>query len=158
LGTVVGRSTDPGRQSLAGSLFQAGLPPVLELSSPRAWAYALLGIAEYLRAFWGDSQVQAVQRTLANRLLELLRRSSSHDWPWFEDRLTYCNARLPQALIATSEWLDNEEMQAAGVRALDWLVGLQTTKDDRSEEHTSELQSRGHLVCRLLLEKKKKSK
>src|SRR5437660_7809906 len=30
--------------------------------------------------------------------------------------------------------------------------------DDRSEEHTSELQSRGHLVCRLLLEKKKKSK
>src|SRR5690625_5344424 len=26
--------------------------------------------------------------------------------------------------------------------------------DDRSEEHTSELQSRGHLVCRLLLEKK----
>src|SRR5207253_10524543 len=30
--------------------------------------------------------------------------------------------------------------------------------DDRSEEHTSELQSRGHLVCRLLLEKKKKKK
>src|SRR5439155_20123621 len=29
-------------------------------------------------------------------------------------------------------------------------------KDVRSEEHTSELQSRGHLVCRLLLEKKKK--
>src|SRR5690625_6428984 len=29
--------------------------------------------------------------------------------------------------------------------------------DARSEEHTSELQSRGHLVCRLLLEKKKKS-
>src|SRR5437870_13571825 len=29
---------------------------------------------------------------------------------------------------------------------------------DRSEEHTSELQSRGHLVCRLLLEKKKKYK
>src|SRR2546422_6467782 len=30
--------------------------------------------------------------------------------------------------------------------------------DDRSEEHTSELQSRLHLVCRLLLEKKKKNK
>src|SRR5215510_15772556 len=30
-------------------------------------------------------------------------------------------------------------------------------KPDRSEEHTSELQSRGHLVCRLLLEKKKKN-
>src|SRR5690625_5517561 len=31
-------------------------------------------------------------------------------------------------------------------------------RDDRSEEHTSELQSRGHLVCRLLLEKKKNTK
>src|SRR5690625_7039657 len=30
-----------------------------------------------------------------------------------------------------------------------------TIAQDRSEEHTSELQSRGHLVCRLLLEKKK---
>src|SRR6266508_6676469 len=33
-----------------------------------------------------------------------------------------------------------------------------TTALRRSEEHTSELQSRGHLVCRLLLEKKKKNK
>src|SRR5439155_2112524 len=38
------------------------------------------------------------------------------------------------------------------------LAGKRLTKDGvlRSEEHTSELQSRGHLVCRLLLEKKKR--
>src|SRR5690625_3540362 len=40
------------------------------------------------------------------------------------------------------------------------LIGKEVLKTDevhgRSEEHTSELQSRGHLVCRLLLEKKKK--
>src|SRR5437870_7793030 len=34
--------------------------------------------------------------------------------------------------------------------------GVETAVERRSEEHTSELQSRGHLVCRLLLEKKKK--
>src|SRR5207253_10929017 len=34
---------------------------------------------------------------------------------------------------------------------------LTTLRVSRSEEHTSELQSRGHLVCRLLLEKKKKT-
>src|SRR5207253_7114993 len=38
------------------------------------------------------------------------------------------------------------------------LVGEEYTVIARSEEHTSELQSRGHLVCRLLLEKKKKNK
>src|SRR5207253_8706735 len=35
------------------------------------------------------------------------------------------------------------------------LVPKSTHRPIRSEEHTSELQSRGHLVCRLLLEKKK---
>src|SRR5690625_2202110 len=36
------------------------------------------------------------------------------------------------------------------------VKGMKTTGGVRSEEHTSELQSRGHLVCRLLLEKKNK--
>jgi len=129
LGTVVGRSTDPGRLSLAGALFQSSLPPVVEHTSPRSWAYALLGIAEYMRAFRGDSTVSAVQTTLAQRLLDLYRRSSSRDWPWFEDRLTYCNARLPQALIVTSEWSADPSMREVGVTALDWLVQLQMTKE-----------------------------
>src|SRR2546429_8722245 len=38
------------------------------------------------------------------------------------------------------------------------MGGLGKNRIDRSEEHTSELQSRLHLVCRLLLEKKKKNK
>src|SRR5207253_10883155 len=38
------------------------------------------------------------------------------------------------------------------------LTGAVLPDGSRSEEHTSELQSRGHLVCRLLLEKKKKKK
>lgn len=130
LGAVVGRSTDPGRQSLAGSLFKSSLTPVLELQSPRAWAYALLGVAEYLRAFRGDSTVQAVQATLAQRLVDCYTQSSSRSWLWFEDRLTYCNARLPQALIVTSEWTGDPTVRSIGVAALDWIDRLQTTEDD----------------------------
>lgn len=129
LGSVVGRSSDPGRQNLAGWLFQVGMPSALAFTSPRAWAYTLLGIAEYLHAFWGDSQIQVAQHTLATRLLDLYRRSSAHDWPWFEDRVTYCNPRLPQALLVSSEWLHDEEMRAVGLKSLDWLVALQTTED-----------------------------
>src|SRR2546422_7924559 len=44
---------------------------------------------------------------------------------------------------------------AAGDDVLRWAVDVMT-EVVRSEEHTSELQSRLHLVCRLLLEKKKK--
>src|SRR5439155_16248200 len=38
---------------------------------------------------------------------------------------------------------------------VDLRAGCLERRSTRSEEHTSELQSRGHLVCRLLLEKKK---
>src|SRR2546422_7342996 len=46
----------------------------------------------------------------------------------------------------------------AGLLATASLSTLQVATSPRSEEHTSELQSRLHLVCRLLLEKKKKTK
>ncbi|MCE9579416.1 MAG: glycosyltransferase family 4 protein [Deltaproteobacteria bacterium] len=129
LGTVVGRSWDPGRHSLGGKLFHAALPAVGGFSSPRAWAYALLGIAEYQRSFQGDRFVEEVQQQLAQRLLELFQRASSSDWPWFEDRVTYCNARLAQAMLVSGDRLANEEMSAVGVRALAWLVGVQCSDD-----------------------------
>ena len=102
LGTVVGRSGDPGPaepRRRSSSTPRCRRSPTF--TSPRAWAFALLGIDEYLRAFQGDSNVQSIAQTLAERLLDLFRRTSGHDWPWFEDRVTYCNARLPQALIVS---------------------------------------------------------
>ena len=76
LGTVVGRSGAPGRQSLAGKLFHDALPRRPEVHEPaRLGTYTLLGIDEYLRAFHGDTNVQAEGRLLAERLLDLYRRT-----------------------------------------------------------------------------------
>jgi hypothetical protein len=129
LGTLVGRSDDPGKRSLAGDLFHAALPAVTGFTSPRAWAFALLGIDEYLRAFQGDSNVQAIGKALAERLLDLFRRTGDGDWPWFEDRVTYSNARLSQALIVSGTWLEHPEMRAAGLRSLGWLAAVQCSED-----------------------------
>ena len=128
LGTVVGRSGVPGKQSLGGELFHAALPSIAAFTSPRAWAYALLGIDEYLRAFQGDSSVQAIGTVLAERLLNLFRRVSDSKWPWFEDRVTYSNARLSQALIVSGTWMGHEEMQTAGTRSLQWLAEIQCSE------------------------------
>jgi hypothetical protein len=129
LGAVVGCSADPGRQSLAGELFHAALPAAPRFSSPRAWAFALLGIEQYLHAFEGDRHVQAAGREIADRLLQLFRRTTQPDWPWYEDRVTYCNARLPQALIATGTWTGDESMTATGLRSLEWLMTIQRTEE-----------------------------
>src|SRR5258705_2614931 len=50
-----------------------------------------------------------------------------------------------------------EALAATVLRHPNIVACLETGTDDRSEEHTSELQSLRHLVCRLLLEKKKNS-
>ncbi len=129
LGSVVGRARDPGRQSLSSDLFHAALPAVQGFSSPRAWAYTLLGIEEYLRAFEGDSSVRGERMAIAGRLMGLYERSSLPDWPWFEGSATYCNARLSQALIGSGRWMGNQGMLDAGLKSLEWLVSVQVSGD-----------------------------
>ncbi len=129
LGTVVGRSIDPGRRSLSGDLFHAALPAVERFTSPRAWAFALIGIDEYLRAFEGDSGVQSMRESVSRRLFGLFQQTNGTDWPWFEDRVTYDSARLSQALISCGVARGDEAMLDAGLRSLDWLVSIQRTAD-----------------------------
>jgi glycosyltransferase involved in cell wall biosynthesis len=129
LGVVVGRSADPGRHSLASVLFHAALPAVSRFTSPRAWAFAVLGIEQYLHAFEGDRNVQAAGREIAERLLGLFRRNDQIEWPWCENRVTYCNARLPQALIAAGAWSGDSGMVGTGLRSLEWLMTIQRTAD-----------------------------
>lgn len=126
LGTVVGRSHEPGRKSLGSELFHAALPAVCDLESPRASALALLGIHEFLRAFQGESRVELLQQRLGDALLSRFQRpGASPDWLWCEDVVAYDNARLPQALIVTGDQLGRDEMTAAGLASLRWLVDLQ---------------------------------
>lgn len=128
LGTVVGRANEPGRTSLAGQLFHNALPVVKEFSSPRASAFSLLGIAEYLRAFEGDREVENLQRLLSEKLLSRFSRNFDQPWPWCEDGLYYDNARLPQALIVSGRCLKDEELVRSGIAALNWLTKLQVTE------------------------------
>lgn len=129
LGTVVGRATAPARQSLAGELFLAALPAATASTSPRAWAYTLLGLDEYLRLFEGDTQVEHHRDELADRLFGLFERTNTPDWPWFERSATYCNARLSQALIVSGARMGRPQMVAAGTRSLAWLVAVQSSPE-----------------------------
>jgi len=129
LGTVLGRSQDAGLRGAAGRLFEAAVPATLTFSSPRAWAFCVLGMQAYLNWFPGDRVIQAARNTLANRLLDIYERSRSEDWHWFERSLSYSNARLPQALILSGWHSDNRSMMQAGMESLQWLVSEQIRED-----------------------------
>jgi glycosyltransferase involved in cell wall biosynthesis len=125
LGTVLGRSNTPALHSMAGWLFEQALPAILATTSPRAWAFALLGIHEYLRRFGGDRMASQVREELAGRLLSLYQSHRSDEWRWYEDTLTYCNAALPQALLMCGQSMANHAMIEAGLESLSWLADLQ---------------------------------
>jgi hypothetical protein len=125
LGTVLGRSKDAGLRGAAGRLFELAVPAAVVFKSPRACAFALLGLQEYLDSFPGDRAALSAAEALANRLLDSYRAVHSADWNWFENSLAYSNARLPQALIRAGIRSANDEMVSAGLEALDWLVTIQ---------------------------------
>jgi glycosyltransferase involved in cell wall biosynthesis len=125
LGTVLGRSKNAGLRGAAGRLFELAIPAAVEFKSPRACAFALLGLQEYLDSFPGDRATLNASDTLANRLLGLYRAQQADGWNWFENVLAYSNARLPQALIRAGVRNGNEEMIDAGLEALEWLCSIQ---------------------------------
>ncbi len=125
LGVVAGRSRYSGLRGFACRLFDEALPPCLGFRETRAWAYSLLGMMEYMRRFYGHCAAQDARVDLAHRLLAMFERNASKEWLWFEDFLTYGNARLPHALFLCGQWLNDGNMVDAGLRALEWLVQVQ---------------------------------
>ena len=125
LGTVLGRSKDAGLRGAAGRLFELALPAAVEFKSPRACAFALLGFQEYLDSFPGDRAVLHACDVLANHLVAQYRSNKSSNWRWFEESLSYSNARLPQALIRTGLRNSNNEMIEIGLESLEWLASVQ---------------------------------
>jgi hypothetical protein len=129
LGTVLSHATTPSFNSMAGWLFEQALPSILVTTSPRAWAFALIGISEYSQKYSGDRMANQVSEELAGRLLSLYQSNRSEDWRWFERELTYCNAVLPHALLIGGRSIPNSVMTDAGLESLKWLAGLQRASE-----------------------------
>jgi hypothetical protein len=116
-----------GQQRLCASLFEAGLARVEAFSSPRAWAFSLLGIHEYLRGNPLNSAAMAAREVLTRDLMRLWKECSTTEWPWFEPGATYDNARLSQALLLSGQAMNHAEMQDIALQSLRWLVSIQKT-------------------------------
>ncbi|MGD0096847.1 MAG: glycosyltransferase family 4 protein [Terracidiphilus sp.] len=129
VGVVLGTSRNAGLRGAAGRLFEAAVPATLNFTSPRAWAFSILGLQAYLDWFPGDRIIQGVRNVLANRLLDIYERTYSETWKWFEKSLSYSNARLSQALILAGWRSDNQRMIEVGMDSLKWLVAEQHRDD-----------------------------
>jgi glycosyltransferase involved in cell wall biosynthesis len=127
LGECARADASISRQRWATALFAEASPTVESFSSPRAWAFTLLGLDAYCAVATEDSFARRVRHLLAEKLLIILSMVETKDWVWFEEGLSYDNARLSQALIVTGHSTGTSTYLEAGLRSLRWLMTLQTT-------------------------------
>ncbi|HUA37670.1 MAG TPA: glycosyltransferase family 4 protein [Candidatus Sulfopaludibacter sp.] len=128
LGLCVAQAGQGSFQMLAAELFEQALPVAAEFTSPRAWAFTLIGIDEYLRRLSGDRRANQIRESLTAKLMQRFADAATGDWQWFEDEVSYTNAKLPHALILSGHCLKNRAMLELGLKTLHWLVKIQTSE------------------------------
>ena len=126
LGECSRSDLSPSRRRWASALFKDSLRAVEDFSSPRAWAFALLGLEAYCAVTRSDEAARRSRRVLSERLMAILRSVETADWVWFETGLSYDNAGLSQALIVTGMATGGLDQVEAGLRTLRWLMNMQT--------------------------------
>ena len=139
-------SADENHRLLCSELFERGTRAVRDFTSPRAWAFALLGARDHLEAHPGHPETMAARDAWHAKLRQRWQDASRDDWAWFEDHLTYENARICQAMILAGPG------QAAdfetGLHALRWLCEIQRSETGHFRPVGTDGYSRKEKNCR----------
>lgn len=126
IAALVARSPSLGLREAARTLLASAMPALYDTTSPRTWAYAVLACDERLRSEPEHPQTRALLHEMSRRLLAIYNATRSEDWLWFEDSLSYCNARLSQALMLAGKSSGDRMTFEAGIESLEWLNKVQT--------------------------------
>jgi glycosyltransferase involved in cell wall biosynthesis len=113
----------------AENVMQRVLPVMDAMHSTRSMAFSIKG----LYYFNQEKQLPAVLRLIqlfGDRLLQMYRHESEHNWKWYEDYLTYANAILPEAMLCAWQATGNPVYKETAKASLDFLLSL-TFKDGR---------------------------
>jgi len=145
LGLTVHLAPTSDIRELAQNLFLRSLPVVAEFQFLRSWAFALIGLEHYLRFDPEHTQCRDLRELLANRLYNRWRTESDADWPWWDETVTYDNAKLCHALLLTGESMQRPQITDAGLRSLAWLLQQQTERNLDGSTHLSIIGNAGWL-------------
>jgi glycosyltransferase involved in cell wall biosynthesis len=156
VGDHVGRSVWALGEILATAWIPAVVVPVGDLLarlvgtlagdvSLRTAAYTVLGLSR-LDADRLDLRARHLLGRLVDQLADAYRSTSSEGWRWFEEELSYDNARLSQALINGGVALGRDDLTELGLESLRWLGDESGLRDDvlRLAGHSGRRRNEGH--------------
>lgn len=104
---------------LCAEMLDRALPIVRDLAYTRSLAYAAIGLSHaYLARDRSAPDIAAALRSIVADFIRRYRCTSDERWDWFEDKMTYDNARLCEALMRAGHALDDEQAMGLGMRTL----------------------------------------
>ena len=122
LGTVVRWGPKEQVRALAQNMMARAVPEALQISAPRAKAYSIIGLYHLLQKFVGASQFRRLLVQFADDLVVSYKNTHSQDWHWFEQEITYGNAKISEALLRAYQVTQNEEYLEVALESLDFLT------------------------------------
>ncbi len=128
-GYAINSKLSAERRLLAKEIFDKAFRWTCFFKSPRAKAFAILGLSHYHKAYAGDQNLTQNIKTLSDKLLEYYRNTCSNDWRWFEPYLTYVNGRLPQALFEAYTETKQTAYFRVAEESLKFLLEVQVSND-----------------------------
>ena len=120
LGEILSTAWVPAVVGPTERLLDAIVHMIPEDASLRTGAYAALGLARLDTDRRGPESRELLERVM-EQLSAAHKAHAGHGWCWFEDTLTYDNARLPHALIVGGATLGRDDLTETGLAALSWL-------------------------------------
>ncbi len=106
----------------AEKIFLETFPATSIITSPRAIAYTITGLYHYNKIKKSPYIVENIKK-LANYLVSLYKTSSTTDWHWFEQYLTYSNSKLPEALFYAYNSTKDIAYLKIAEESLNFLIG-----------------------------------
>ncbi|MBV9234038.1 MAG: hypothetical protein JO030_08345 [Candidatus Eremiobacteraeota bacterium] len=117
LGYGMEHAPDDVWRRICRSMLESAVASLEWLEYPRSWTYAMLGLA-HAHAAHPTPALTGSLNELADRLARLYEVAAHDEWPWFENAMTYDNARLPQALLRAGRALQDERYIGIGLTSL----------------------------------------
>jgi len=107
----------------AERIFAAALPAVKHITFPRTLAFTILGLYFYNKEKPSNENIAKI-RELADKLVSTYENNFSEKWQWFEERLTYSNSKLPEALFYAHLATNDEKYLKVAKASLDFLISV----------------------------------
>jgi len=145
LGLTVQLAPTSDVRELAQNLFLRAFPAMPAFEHLRSWAFALIGLDKYLAFDPQHGQCLELRADLADRLFSRWQAHASDDWPWWDEVVTYDNAKLCHALLLSGAAMRRPDMADAGLKSLAWLLDQQTATDGDGRTHLSIIGNDGWL-------------